>query len=1267
MNFFTSKKARAGKAISVLGATLGVLLFSASLFSQANFGRILGTITDQTGGVIAGATVTVLDTERGVAKVLVANDAGEYNAPSLTPGTYKVRAEAKGFKAFERQNIVLEVGKEVRVDATLQPGEQTQTVTVTEQIPLVETTNATLGGTIDNADISDLPLNGRNYQNLLGLRPGVMLNPGGGPWTQSTNGIRPDETAWNIDGILNANFFDGRPVVGMSSPFSDAATILPVDAIQEFNLEENPKAEFGWKPGAVVNVGIKSGTNKLHGSAYGFYRSEDMDARNYYNPGLIGGSCQLNPTAPAAVQQSICDKTQAQLRQYGGVVGGPIKKDKLFFFAGYEGLHSLIGNVFSAAVPQTVSTGSPLTSMVDAINAQILSGGAASVSPVSLDLAGCTLGPPVTCTGGLFPNSGASSNYLSTFPNNNKSNNGIGKLDYHVNSKNTISGMYFLGKYNATGEDHNFINQAFTNTVPISTLTTVESWIWTPNSTLVNELRGGYTRTSFNFVNVDVSKIYNGPTGKLNTGVTNPLTGGVPNIGIVSVGGPGLGTANNRPQYYSPNPVYNIADAVSYLKGKHAFKFGGEYMHVEGDATVYVSGRGVINFNTLQDFFAGNPSGSPAGQLLSGNPATQATWNHYAVYAQDDWRVTPKVIVNLGLRYEYHSPIKEKNNLLGSFDPTKGLVQQGTGGLGTIWNASKTDFSPRLGFAWDVTGKGTTVVRGGFSIIYSSFILENFLGQFGLRNDPSTSPAAVPTGATIVTAACQASLGAAACAPVGTSGGNITLGTSNFVPGQLCWDASKSSTCAAGVSQGTVFPTSSKLRCGSGVTTTIAGVPTTDPGPCDVMGVDPNLRDPYITNWNFGIQHAFNPNLSLEVSYVGNRGSRLLSFRDINQAPLGAGWCINSTLTAAQKADACAGPSPAIDPSAGGTYNGQATQEARPLFTKFPYLGFINWASNTSHSNYNSLQATLTQRASHGLSFTAGYTYGHGLDNGSLNRFGPLPQDSNNTAAEYASGDFDIRHRFTLTTTYNIPGIKGFGQVLEGWTINSIVNYQTPQPWYAFDAFPSGNNYSGNGESADRWDIFGSPDGFRSSQNSIPWCSGFTVNTNGTANSSGVTCEQFSNIAAGPQPDGSFLAPAAIQAQAATCAKDARDPKTLAAFGCYATSTGVITPTKLGAFGNMGRNIFRDSGFKNWDLSVFKNFTFKERYGAQFRVEVFNVLNHPLFANPYDSSSFGNSGNALNGNSTFGSAGGTPDVIAGNNLIGSGSARVMQLGLKFTF
>src|SRR6266704_5062767 len=188
------------KAIQLLGGVMGMLLLCLPLFSQGSSGRILGTVTDQSGGVISGATVIVTDTERGVTKTLVTNEAGEYNAPNLTPGAYKVRVEAKGFKTVERQNVVLEGGTEIRVDLTLQPGDQVQTITITESIPLVETTNATLGGTLNNTDINDMPLNGRNYQSLLALRPGVMIQPGGSPWTQSSNNTRPDESVWLIEG-----------------------------------------------------------------------------------------------------------------------------------------------------------------------------------------------------------------------------------------------------------------------------------------------------------------------------------------------------------------------------------------------------------------------------------------------------------------------------------------------------------------------------------------------------------------------------------------------------------------------------------------------------------------------------------------------------------------------------------------------------------------------------------------------------------------------------------------------------------------------------------------------------------------------------------------------------------------------------------------------------------------------------------------------------------------------------------------------------------
>ncbi|HEV2200952.1 MAG TPA: carboxypeptidase regulatory-like domain-containing protein [Bryobacteraceae bacterium] len=1172
-----------------------MLLFSASLFGQGSFGRILGTVTDQTGAVLPGAMVTVLDTQRGLARTLTTDAAGEYNAPNLIPGTYTVRVEANGFKRLDRQNVALEVGQEVRVDLTPQPGDQTQTVTVSEAIPLVDTASATLGGTLNNADINDMPLNGRNYQNLLNLRPGVVIQVGGSPWTQSTNNIRPDETAWMLDGVINANFVDARPIANMPSPLTDGATILPVDAIQEFNLEENAKAEYGWKPGAVVNVGIRSGTNSYHGSAYAFGRYDGFDARNFFNQGVIDGTCAPNPSTLA-----VCDKLPTQLEQFGGVVGGPIKKDKLFFFAGYEGLRSLVGNAFGSSVPAIGPGLGAGKSAVDAI-AQLQSRQIA-LSPVSMKLLGCTTGP-VACTGGLIQGaSAATTSYLSTFPNNNVSDNGIAKIDYRINDKNMINGMFWDGNYVGVGEDHAQVNAAFSIPIPITTKTLVANWVYTPNSRMVNEARYGWNVATF-YQGVGDGNILADGTGgmcsvagcggkgyPINTGITSP--GGLPDIKI-SPFGSYIGEWPNRPGGWG-NPYWDFQDSVSYLMGKHALKFGGGYTNINVTTFTGNTSRGNILFSGgnafagstgLEDFFAGDPT---QGALLTGNGHRLLTSHAADVFIQDDWRLTQRFMLNLGLRWSFEAPFHAADNLFGNFDPSSptGMVQQGDPGVGsTLYHTDYKDFSPRLGFAWDVTGKGTTVVRGGGSIMYSVLPSGRFTTQLALQDSTGTNVAADPTGA------CRTAVSAnSSCPPGGTFGGTNVLGNFTYPGSALNWN-------------GVVFPQGGGLSC-------------TKKLPCNLMGVDPNFKTPYVASWNANVQHSFGNNLSLEVGYVANVGERLLQFIDVNE----------------------------INPAT----------RVRPYAAQFPYLKYINRGSNGAYSNFNSLQTTLTKRLSHGLSFLAGYTYGHGLDNGSLNSFGTLPQNSLAPGLEYASSDFDIRHRFTLTGSYEIPGKNGFGQILKGWKINSIVNWQTGQPWIAFD---SQDNFSGSLDRSDRWDFFGNPGNYTSGSQSIPWCSG--PGTNGCSVVSGVSGVQ------------SFFSAAQSTAMWGQCAAVAPDPGTLGQAGCYVKGNGVLVPPKAGTFGTMGRNPFRDSGFQNVDFSIFKNFVYKERYNAQFRLEVFNLFNHPIIANPYGASNgaggAGGGGNDMSNASGFGCGCSTPDVIAGNPLVGSGSSRVVQLGFKFTF
>jgi hypothetical protein len=1055
-------------------------------------------------------------------------------------------------------------------------------VTVNEDIPLVNTTSATLGGTLSNKEINDLPLNGRNDENLLQLRPGVMRYPGGGFSTTSANGLRAEDNAYLVDGLFNSEPFSGQSIINGAGIAGDSATILPIDGIQEFNVQENPPAEYGWKPGAIVNVGLKSGTNEVHGSAYAFGRDTPLDARNWFNTVASG------------------PKNARNLEQFGGSAGGPLVKDRLFYFGAYEGQRYTVGNSGFLSTPATVSLGGqPDNSIVDAIAA--LQANNVPISAASLKIAGCTLGPPIACDGSGFPTNNGSNPQGATLipfglPNTVSVNNGVAKIDDHLSDRHSLSFMYFFGNNSGTVSDASQLQSKWLTQIHTRAQVLGANWVWTPSSHWVNEARFGYNRlyqpTFTNDHNTNIASAYG-----LNTGVTNPLYGGLPRINVFpyyifpqELGG------FNWPKVQGPDTRVQFIDHISYIRGKHALKFGGELHRDAFNGGAYGGSRGRIKFigggtlggnsNGIEDFFAGLPTN---GTLLVGDPTRHIHNWGLAGFLQDDWRVTRNLTVNLGLRYELNTVIKEAHNLLGNFEPAKGgLVQVGQGGVSGPYNIDRKNFAPRFGFAWDVAGNGRTVVRGGGGIMYETLNWESFLA---LNN--SLGLATVPTGAN----------------GVSPGGGTIATGVVFFPGSTLNWN-------------GTVFPGGNTIDCS----------PATG-SPCTVLGIDPNIKTPYITNWTLNVQHAFTPNLSLELAYVGDHGSRLAGIRDINQPATGAGWtaaaiaaCVASGFTA------CAGGTdPAVE------------QNARPQNTAFPFLAQIYQMGNIYRSNYNGLQATLTGRNYHGLSFVAGYTYSHALDQVGANwDFGAgsgIPTDSTHSNREYANSDFDMRHRFTLSMTYLIPGKDGFGQVLKGWQVNSIVSLYGAQPFGVMDA---STDVSGTGELlSDRWDFFGNPKDFKSRPTGIPFFPG-----SGNVNSP-------SNAACGARA-------LALDGGTPGLASDA-----LAAFGCYAAGSSVLIPPPLGQFGTMGRNIFRDTGFRNVDLSVAKNFKWGERFGAQFRVEFFNIFNHPNFANPFG----GQNGWAHNDPSTgsFGCSCATPDVAASNPVIGSGGSRAIQLGLKLTF
>src|SRR5271165_2382325 len=484
--------------IRVLGICL-LLAVSVPVFSQSITGRILGTVTDQSGAAVAGATVILIDVQRGSSRTVVTDDSGNYSAPELQPAVYKVRAEAKGFKTVERVNIVVEVGQDLRVDIMVPAGSLSETIVVTDEVPLLNTTSATLGGTLSNKEINDLPLNGRNYENLLQLRPGVMRYPGGGFSTTSTDGLRAEDNAYFVEGLFNSEPFSGQGIINGAGIAGDSATILPIDTIQEFNVQENPPAEYGWKPGAVINVGLKSGTNEIHGTAFAFGRDGAMDARNYFN------------AAPAA-------KTQRTLEQFGGSFGGAIIKDKAFFFGAYEGQRYDVGNSYSVTTPSmmalTLAPGvapnctAPALAALDCNGsipnaiADLLANGftpattgpcsGPCISPASQLISGCTVsaGGTVTCAGTGFPtNNTQGINIVQGFPNNVSVDNGLGKVDYNLNQHSSISGMYFYGNNTGTVEDFPELQSKWRSDIHTRAQVFGASWVSTPSSRWVNEVR----------------------------------------------------------------------------------------------------------------------------------------------------------------------------------------------------------------------------------------------------------------------------------------------------------------------------------------------------------------------------------------------------------------------------------------------------------------------------------------------------------------------------------------------------------------------------------------------------------------------------------------------------------------------------------------------------------------------------------------------------------------------------------------------------------
>ena len=749
---------------------------------------------------------------------------------------------------------------------------------------MVETTNATLGGTLQNQIIDSLPLNGHNFENLLQLRPGTTIYPGGSGWAQSTNGQRAHDNVYMVDGVYSSDPWMGQSVMNAVMSAGDAGTLLPVDAIDEFNTQENPKAEYGWKPGGIVNVGVKSGTNAYHGTAYAYGRDSSWDSLNYF---LTAGQQPGGMAAP---------NPPLNLEQFGATMGGPIIKDKLFFFGIFEDQRYLVGESATTTDPVTApGVGQNLgtlgtNNLLDMCN--VLAAAGTPMAPVALQIAGLKQSG-ATCTAqpnypGLWPVI-TSANSKVTLPlnNTNRIDSGLGKIDYHLNDKNSLNFLYFISPGNgivvdAPGTETNaaFLTDQYARSQAFSS-----NWTWTPKASLVNEARVGYSHYYQVFLTNDsmqnpANYAFNGANGTTNvnlyTGQNLSFNYGFPTVSIGTFGG-GIGGAA-WPKIVGPDGTINLVDHISYLRGKHAFKFGGEIINSQSTSDVASNSRGTFSFGNLQDYFTGGPSSGtlPSGSagtnsgdggaasVLIGNLVRHFALSGYALFVQDDWHIKPRITVNLGLRYEINTVPVERDGLQGAFSAA---AANGVYQTNSPYAGDHNNLGPRLGVAWDMFGNGKTVLRAGAGMMYEQLsldVLEGIGNTFGTRTQPT---------------------GDALCS--GGAAGSCSKGLGNIAVASISYSATALDGAFAQAWLNN-SPTNTLFTftpaCGDG-STNLPALAGFKPPQCNAVAIQNNLRTPYITNYNIGIQRAITSTLSLDIGYVGNHGTKLLGALDINQDP----------------------------------------------------------------------------------------------------------------------------------------------------------------------------------------------------------------------------------------------------------------------------------------------------------------------------------------------------------------------------------------------
>jgi hypothetical protein len=975
------------------GLLFGLLaIFSPFAYAQQETATITGEVRDANGSFVPKATITVTNVETNVSVKSETNDQGLYTVPSLKPGAYSITVEKAGFKKSVRSGVTLQVNQVARLDVNMQVGELTTAVEIVEAATLLETETSSRGSVIDQKKIVDLPLNGRDYNQLALLSPGVLA---GTPRMASIN----FKGAINVNGnrlFMNVFLLDGVDNVSYSSSYrgDNVQVVQPsIEALQEFKIQTNAySAEFGRSAGAVVNATIKSGGNNIHGAAYEFLRNNVLDANNFF--------------ANFANQ----DKPTRQRNQFGGAIGGPIIKNKTFFFGDYEGLRDREGIVRFSTLPlPSEKQGIFSSTVVDPFNNR---------TPFANNTIPSNRFDPVGAKiVSLIPDPnlpGAANNYVNVPVTSTRSDQFDVRVDHNYNAVLNFFGRYSFVDSNLfrpapmPGLAEGSFNDAF-GTGDSRSQGVGAGATWTISPQKAADFRFGYSRGDYFVFPPNFGVDGAAQVGLKNVPNSPDIVGGLPKFNLQ--GFSAIGRHTSTPQFQTPRS-YDFKASLSDLRGRHFLKYGAELLFVQ---------TGIRDINALigsLTFSNGVFTGRAVGDLLLGLPQRLALTSNTVLnnsqrlsffYVQDDFKVTSKLTLNYGLRYEYATPVVERDNQLANFDPTTGTIvfsKDGDRFDRALVHPDHNNFAPRLGFAYSPTGRW--VIRGAYGVFYNHVNRQGREGLLGFN-----PPFLVDNTITV--------------SQLNTTASNAIFRLQDGYPAGLL-DPNK-------------------------LTSTIGR-----------RAQDANQRTPYVQQYNFGIQRELVKDLLLEVAYVGNKGTKLPGFRNVNPKSF--------VITPAGVAQG-GGPRP------------------------FPQFGDIQFMEDRANSNYQSLQVRVEKRYSRGLTFLGSYTYGKALadtpDHLSTSGVGAgfdvgtfrEPQNPFNVKDEHGLAEFDIKQRAVISYIWEIPFGKGraYGDrasrlvntALGGWNLTGIHTFQSG---LALSAIQTGGAVLDlGGERRGRPNLIGDPEG----------------------------------------------------------------------------------------------------------------------------------------------------------------------------------------------